>query len=119
MRHGCYGSFARGKRMNEITYMVLRVVVCVCATLITVYVIPYIKTLKEDARYKNMIDLISIAVRAAEQTITGSGQGAAKKEKVMEFVRDWLVKHGVHMSDTQLSDLVEAAVYAMKQEQGQ
>ena len=103
--------------MNEITYMVLRVVVCICATLITVYVIPYIKTLKEDKRYKNMIDLISIAVRAAEQTINGSGQGALKKEKVMEFIRNWLYAQRISITDTQLSDLVEAAVYAMKQEQ--
>lgn len=103
--------------MNEITYMVLRVVVCICATLITLYVIPYIKTLKEDTRYKNMIDLIAVAVRAAEQTITGSGQGALKKEKVMEFVRTWLNAQGIFITDTQLSDLVEAAVYALKQEQ--
>jgi len=100
--------------MNEITYMVLRVVVCVCATLITVYVIPYIKTLKEDARYKSMIDLIAVAVRAAEQTITGSGQGALKKEKVMSFVRDWLNSQGIQITDTQLSELVEAAVFSMK-----
>ena len=65
-----------------------------------------------------MITLIEAAVRAAEQTITGQGQGYAKKEKVMAFVRDWLASQGITITDEQLSDLVEAAVYALKQEQG-
>ena len=64
-----------------------------------------------------MIDLIAVAVRAAEQTITGSGQGALKKEKVMSFVREWLATQGITITDEQLSELIEASVYAMKQEQ--
>jgi LL-H family phage holin len=103
--------------MNEITYMILRVVVSVCVTMITLYVIPYIKTLKNDARYKSMITLIEAAVRAAEQTITGHGQGYAKKEKVMAFVRDWLASQGITITDEQLSELIEAAVYSMKESQ--
>lgn len=102
--------------MNEVTFTILKIVVSVCAALITVYVIPYLKTLRKDARYSSLIDIIKVAVLAAEQTITGPGQGAVKKEQVIEFVRDWMTKQGIDITYDQLSQLIEAAVYSMKQE---
>lgn len=102
--------------MNDVTFMILKIVVSVCAALVTVYVVPYLKTLRNDKRYAGMVDLIGLAVRAAEQTITESGQGAVKKERVMEFVRGWLGDRGFDITYDQLSELVEAAVYQMKQE---
>jgi len=102
--------------MNEITFAILKVVISVCAALITVYVVPYIKTLRNDARYSALIDIVEVAVLAAEQTVTGEKQGAIKKEQVMEFVRDWMTKQGIDITYEQLSQMVEAAVYSMKQE---
>ncbi len=102
--------------MNDITLTILKVVISVCAALITVYVVPYLKTLRSDARYSALIDMVEVAVLAAEQTVTGEKQGAVKKEQVMEFVREWMNKQGIDISYDQLSQLVEAAVYSMKQE---
>lgn len=101
--------------MNEITFDVLKIVVSVCATLITVYVIPYLKSVKEDRKYKNLVDMVEVAVKAAEQTFRESGQGVRKKEEVMTFVCEWMQNHGINVSSYQLDQLIEAAVYQMKQ----
>lgn len=102
--------------MDEITLLILKVIVSVCVALVTAYVIPYIKALKEDKRFESVIDMIELAVRAAEQTITGQGQGKIKKAEVIRFVSVWLSKNGIEMSDEELSEIIEAVVYQMKQE---
>lgn len=102
--------------MNDITFIILKIVVSVCAALFTAYVIPYLKAIRTDKRYQAMIDIITVAVKAAEQQIRESGQGAVKKERVMEFVREWLSKQGIELTYDQLSELIEAAVWNMKQE---
>ena len=101
--------------MNDITFVLLKIVISICAALVTAYIIQYIKTLKTDRRYAGMLDMIDIAVRAAEQQI-GSGCGERKKERVMEFVHDWLTRQGVKITKEQLSELIEAAVFNMNQE---
>ena len=102
--------------MNEITYMVLRVVISVCAALVTAFVVPYLRTLRTDKRYSALIDIVRVAVLAAEQTVVGQGQGAAKKEQVIEFVRAWMAKQGIDITYDQLSSLIEAAVFEMNRE---
>ncbi len=101
--------------MNDVTFMILKIVVGVCVALITAYVVPYLNTLRSNMRYAGMLDIISIAVRAAEQQI-GSGLGMTKKERVMDFTSDWLARQGVEIKLEQLSELVEAAVYTMNNE---
>jgi len=102
--------------MDNVTMMTLKLVISVCAALITAYAVPYLKTLKNDARYERMLDMVALAVRAAEQTITGSGQGAVKKAEVVKFVSEWLYGKGINITEDELDQLIEAAVYSMKQE---
>ncbi len=102
--------------MNDITFTILKIVVAACMALFTAYVVPYLKTLRSDRRFSALIDMVKVAVLAAEQTITGEKQGAVKKEQVIEFVRDWMTKQGIDITYDQLSQLIEAAVYSMKQE---
>lgn len=100
--------------MDEFTMMILKIVIAVCAAVITYYVVPYIKTLKEDARYAAVLEMIEIAVRAAEQVIKGNG--ALKKSEVVKFITDWTQRNGINISEDQLDQLIEAAVYDLKQE---
>lgn len=102
--------------MNDVTFIILKLVVSVCAALVTAYLIPYIKTLRNDKRYASLLDAVEVAVRAAEQTFKESGQGARKKEEVLTFVREWMQSHGISISSYQLDQLIECAVYRMKQE---
>lgn len=93
----------------------MRIAIAICATMITVYAIPYIKALKNDKRYAAMLNMVDIAVRAAEQQL-GAGTGKLKKERVMDFVYDWMSKQGVKITKEQLSELIEAAVFSMNKE---
>lgn len=102
--------------MEDITLMILKVVVSVCAALITVYVVPYLKTLRQDKRYASLMDMVEVAVKAAEQTIKEPGQGDYKKAEVIAFVSDWMNEHGIKITQDELSQLIECAVYQMKQE---
>ena len=101
--------------MNDVTFIILKLVVSVCAALVTVYLIPYIKTLREDKRYAQALDIVQTAVRAAEQTCKDD-TGEFKKSEVLSFVCQWLKKNGVKMEMSQLDRLIECAVYQMKQE---
>lgn len=102
--------------MEDITMMILKIVVSVCAALITVYVVPYLKTLRQDKRYASLMDMVEVAVKAAEQTIKEPGQGDYKKAEVIAFVSDWMMEHGIKISQDELSQLIECAVFSMHQE---
>jgi LL-H family phage holin len=102
--------------MEDITMMILKIVVSICAALITVYVVPYLKTLRQDKRYASLMDMVEVAVKAAEQTIKEPGQGDYKKAEVIAFVSDWMMEHGIKISQDELSQLIECAVFSMHQE---
>ena len=101
--------------MNDVTFIILKIVVSVCAALITVYVIPYLKTLRQDKRYASLLEMIEVAVRAAEQSLKNE-TGDFKKSEVVSFVCHWLETNGVKIDMEQLDKLIECAVYQMKQE---
>lgn len=103
--------------MSELALDLMRIVISICVTLVTLYVVPFLYQLKEDRRYKGLFDIVDVAVKAAEQTITGSGKGQQKKAEVVAFVSRWLNEHSVSITAEQLSYLIESAVYAMKQAQ--
>ena len=102
--------------MNELTFNILKIVVAVATVLISAYVIPLLKVKLADAKYQRLLEMVEIAVRAAEQTIKGSGHGAIKKDEVITFVTKWMVEHGIHITEEQLDNLIEACVWQLKQE---
>lgn len=103
--------------MNEITFDVMKIVISVCAALVTAYLVPYIKSISEDKKYKNIVDVVEVAVKAAEQTIKGAGKGMEKKQEVEGFIYSWLIEKGIEITPDQLNNLIECAVYQLKQGQ--
>lgn len=101
--------------MDDITMILLKVVISVCAALITAYVLPYIKTLKDDARYAKVIEVVELAVKAAEQVIRDPKSGNIKKARVLKVVRKWLGEHNIDISEDEIDQLIESAVFQMKQ----
>lgn len=99
--------------MNDITFNILKIVVSVVTALIGYYAIPYIKQLIESNKNAEIITMVEIAVRAAEQTVKGQGLGSVKKEDVTIFMTNWLTEKGIKISEKQLSDLIEAAVFEL------
>lgn len=102
--------------MNEITFNILKIVVAVATVLISAYVIPLLKVKVTDAKYQRLLEIVEIAVRAAEQTIKGSGHGAIKKDEVITSVTKWMVAHGIMITEEQLDQLIECCVYNLKME---
>lgn len=103
--------------MNDASFILLKIVISICAALFTAYVVPYISMLKNDKRYASAVEMVEIAVRAAEQTIKGSGQGTLKKSEVVAVLSRWMDEHGIYIDQEQLDQLIECAVYQLKQEQ--
>ena len=101
--------------MNELTFNILKIVVSICAALISIYVIPLLKEKLNDSKYQRLLEMVEIAVRAAEQTI-GAGHGSVKKDEVITFVTKWMVEHGVKITEEQLDQLIEACVFNMNRE---
>lgn len=75
-----------------------------CATLITVYLVPWIKQNADTKTLENIKLWAGIAVQAAE-SLYDSGQGQKKKK----YVLDYLAGKGIKVDDAQ----VEAAVYEL------
>lgn len=102
--------------MNEILFELLVALVAIAVTIFVRYVAPYFKYQIEDSKYAGLLEIIDVAVRAAEQTLQRSGAGAEKKKRVVAFVTTWLDGRGIKISEDQLDKLIEAAVYTMKHE---
>lgn len=99
--------------MFEIIRILVYAVTSICAILITRNVIPYIKSLNLSAEQKIILTAIKEAVRALEQTVTQSGQGTMKKAQVIAFIKNYLAKKGVSITDEEMDKFIEAAVFAM------
>ena len=94
-----------------------RIVASVCAVLVTYWVIPWIKSKMNNEKLAQLESIVDVAVRAAEQTITGSGKGEVKKDQVVNFVSTWLEDNvNIVITPEQLSQIIESAVFNMKLE---
>lgn len=103
--------------MNEVMFAILQGIVGICIILCMRYLLPYLKyklTSVIDVAVWN--EVVSV-VKAMEQTIKGSGKGVYKKEQVVLKVTAWLNKHGIDITQEQLSDLIESAVWVMNNEE--
>ena len=102
--------------MSELVTILFEVVISVGVVLAVRYVVPYLKALTENEKYSALIDIVAVAVNAAEQTIRESGQGKVKKAQVIAFVSSWLSDKGIEVTEDTLDRLIEAAVRSMNQE---
>lgn len=106
--------------MSESMFMLVRIIVCILASLIGYaikrYLIPILRRYRVQLEQAELWDEIEKAVRAAEQTFKGEGGGAAKKQKVLNYMLEYLEKNGIKITEKQLDQLIEAAVFNMNTE---
>lgn len=102
--------------MNDMTFMILKMVISITTALVTVYLIPFIKSQTKTKQQEELLTIIDIAVKAAEQTIHDPKSGSIKKAEVITFVTSWLNEHNIKITEDQLDKLIEAAVYTMNTE---
>lgn len=102
--------------MNEILFAIVQVVATAAITLILRYLIPFLIQLLRSHNYNFAADIVEHLVRAAEQTIIGTGRGTERFESVMRNAKELLEANHIHMSNEQIEKLIEAAVQAMNAE---
>lgn len=87
-----------------------KAVFALIAAVITVIVIPYIKSKTTAQQQAEINAWVKIAVSAAEQIYNGSGRGPEKKAYVLE----WLKQRGITVDEAKLDAMIESAVYELK-----
>lgn len=95
--------------MTDIT-QILMATMTLIMSVITAFLIPYLKEKIGEKRFAELSRWVSVAVTAAEQIYVGSGRGEEKKAYVLEFLNS----KGFTVDTNVLDNLIESAVYALK-----
>ena len=102
--------------MNDITFEILKLAVTVIMIIITRYVIPCLQLkLKNEVDEATWVQVMRL-VRSAEQVARSYDTGADKKEYVTRMLKSWAEKNQIKLSETQIEDLIESAVFVMNNE---
>jgi hypothetical protein len=102
--------------MDEFVFAILEGLVGVCIIYIMRYVIPFLRIKLQSVIDVVTWDAIVKEVKSVEQTMKGKGLGVAKKEEVLVRITAWANKHGIAITQEQISQLIETAVFVMNNE---
>lgn len=91
--------------------IIFRFVLLVALFVLMKYIIPYLQKLVDDSELRYLRQVVSDAVLATEQTISTTGAGMEKKGIVTEFIKNMLMSKNISISDQQIDNLIESAVY--------
>lgn len=87
---------------NNIFYVVLSIV----SVLVTGVLVPLLKQKYGKEKVISVMEAVDIAVKAAEQIYTKSGQGNLKKQYVLMRLNE----QGFKVTEKELDDMIEASV---------
>lgn len=90
----------------------LQALIALLATLITTFLIPYLKKKLSVEKLEELKKWVGVAVNAAEQ-LYGSKTGQQKKDYVISF----LLSKGIVFDIDEVTALIEAEVYKLTNEQ--
>lgn len=93
---------------------IITAVLTLIFSLITAFLIPYIKAKTTDEQFNTIKLWVQVAVQAAEMLYVGSGRGEEKKQYVIEFLKS----KGFTLNAEEIENLIESAVLELKQGQG-
>lgn len=103
--------------MNDIIFEIIRAVLVIGIMVVIRYVIPLLKSKINGTELEWIYAWAVKAVKAAEQTVSESGKGAYKKAIVKDFLVNLANETKLTITDAQIENLIESAVYVMKQEE--
>ena len=95
--------------MKDLTDLILAILT-VIFTVISTFLIPYIKRKTTAAQYAEIQKWVTIAVDAAEMIYKGTGRGQEKKEYVLNFINS----KGYKLDIESIENMIEAAVLSLK-----
>jgi LL-H family phage holin len=93
---------------------IITAVLTLIFSLITAFLIPYIKAKTTDEQFNTIKLWVQVAVQAAEMLYVGSGRGEEKKQYVIKFLKS----KGFTLNAEEIENLIESAVLELKQAQG-
>lgn len=93
---------------------IITAVLTLIFSLITAFLIPYIKAKTTDEQFNTIKLWVQVAVQAAEMLYVGSGRGEEKKQYVIEFLKS----KGFTLNAEEIENLIESAILELKQAQG-
>ena len=102
--------------MNEVVFTLLQSVIIIVVLIATRYVIPYLKYKLLEIVDEAVLNEIIKAVKSVEQDEHFT-LGVEKKEEVMVRITGWANAHGISITQGQLAQLIETAVWIMKNEE--
>lgn len=100
--------------MIDLTQVVIAVIT-LAISLVTAFLIPYLKTKVSAEQLDTIKFWVNIAVEAAEMIYVGTGRGQEKKDYVVQFLNS----KGFSLNITEVENLIEAAVLELKLAQTQ
>jgi len=88
----------------------------VLTTILTIVVIPWIRTKIGEKRWDQLVQFAFVAVHAAEQMANAGllDAGMSKLEYAITQVKETLAKHGITYNDAIIRAVIEAAVLDLK-----
>lgn len=101
------------RRLDNLSLIIIRVIVAVIMVIMTKHVIPILKEKYELHVNERIKAVVKDAVEAAEQTIKGSGKGSIKKEEVINYVVKFLNDRNIKVDSQFLNTIIESAVFNM------
>lgn len=90
--------------MNAVN--IFYVILSIVSVLITGVLIPYLKQKYGRNKVLSVMEAVDLAVKAAEQIYTKTGQGQLKKQYVLMRLNE----QGIKISEKELDDMIEASV---------
>lgn len=99
---------------NDLFIRLIGAVITIVTTIITAYVIPWLKTKTTDTQLEQIKKYIELAVRCAEQVYSPE-QWAIKKEFVFNYITDIInEKFSITLDYTDIDLLIEGIVNEVK-----
>lgn len=96
--------------MDDRLFELILALIPVLGTILTVYIIPFVKEKTGNAKLEKYKAWTESAVKCAEMLWTESGKGKDKKQFVIDYLNDMFNKKKVIITSEQLNVLIEAAV---------
>ncbi len=98
--------------MNIDVTVIVNAVIALIAAVISVFVIPWIKSKTTAQQREELVAWVKIAVSAAEQIYKGEKRGEEKKQYVLDFLKS----NGFTVDDDSVNAAIEAAVKQLNSE---
>ena len=92
--------------MSEENSKIIISIITIIGSIITTYLLPFIKAKTTQKQRENIYTLVNFAVKASEQIFCTECSGPKKKEYVLNYLNE----KGIKMSQNDLEILIEAAV---------